>query len=103
MAIGNATFSEYIHQYLITVTGGGITEEFSTLENRWRLRCHKCWQTLTFLVPLESTEFEWHVQEFIKLYAHKSPLGERNSIVGVEDHPTPRKVTLFERLGRKFR
>ena len=95
---GADTAKLYIDQFLKTATSGYVVAEYALVEDRVRLCCLKCDQTLTCSYFKSPGELEWSVQEFIKLHVHrpgeKKRAGNRTA-TGVE---VMRSIT-----GRRFR
>lgn len=70
MAFASSNPQTYITQWLETATKGTVVPEFSLFNNRMRLRCLKCKQTLTVIRP-EGTTIDYGIQQFVTLHAHK--------------------------------
>lgn len=115
-----------LNQFLTTATGGNVKAEFAVATNRWRLKCKKCEQTLTFSEAYdlekeyrEKGRLDAGVQQFAKSHQHQIKLNvhrikhaqlvaamlkaqkERIESLGikeVKEAPIPRKTE-----GRKFR
>lgn len=61
---------EYIDQYVKTATKGKVVVEHSLFQNRMKLWCKECDQSLTVPHPKSADEVDYGMQEFIKLHAH---------------------------------
>ena len=73
-----ASLSEYMSQYLKVATDGNVYSEYASHQDRMRLHCRVCTQTLTLGVPENAEKMDWAMQEFVKLHRHviDSPEGK---------------------------
>lgn len=69
-----------INQYLKTASGGNVNAEFALVDYRWRLKCTRCQQTLTFSETYSLEEayvkegrLDSAIQNFAKDHRHEKP------------------------------
>lgn len=65
-----AALDAYLTQWLKTA-GGNISYEYSLLTNRIKFTCKKCEATQTCDRPEGPNKFDYVVQEFVNLHAHR--------------------------------
>ena len=65
-----AALDQYLTQWLKTA-GGNVSYEHSLLTNRIKFVCNKCEATQTCDSPESPEKFDYVVQEFVNLHAHR--------------------------------
>lgn len=73
-----ANLVDYMRQYLKVATNGNVYCEYASHQDRMRLHCKVCTQTLTRGIPESAEKMDWAMQEFVKLHRHviNSPEGK---------------------------